>query len=689
MKKRLVTGLVVSLCCVMGWAAAPMTVQETLDAALANEAAEPDDIMLSNIPIAYGDESFRQRIAARTEGKRDPIGLVLSGGSARAMAHIGVLRYLEEHGIVPDFIVSNSMGSIVAMLYSAGMSPDEIEQMITQIPMGKAVDLTLPINGGFLETQTLGALMEKVLGKDTRIEDLEIPLLVVQEDLVTKRQILVAEGDFDTIFRSSFAIPVYFSPEYYNGHLLIDGGVTNLAPIDVAYRYTDKVIVSTTFQTVDTLNLRNPLTDLNVMLDISKRRNGVNEMEAHPDLIWIRCQVEQTSFMDFGAIHDIAEKGYEAAQAQGDALAALEAGDGAEGFTEKRDQLSRSIDRSLDDFYLYYHVSQPKFSNLVGLEFHSFFADPLSTLKDSEAWGVAYRARWKDFQLIAQGGINFRTMTNDDFGASPAAMLRLDYYLLDHVRFGLLGDLDWDRDSWKSTRYGRQSVESRWRFFDGGSLDLRAFEVFEALSTDREEHFDGTTLLLTMGAVGSYVPDGGRWDAFGGSSAALAFRWFGNDDTFRPFLELEANLRDDKLPGDFFFHADNTLRIALDGEENVPLFSRDGFRTSDVETLAHGHDPDRKGHGGAVVYTGRLTAGWRPSAFKPSMAELLILNGTSVAAYFDMLATGNDFEISVGMEWKTSPSLLGMKDLPLTAYVGYDSAADGVVWGVYLSSVLE
>ena len=87
------------------------------------QAVENDEflkeILVSDIPVTYGDEAFRERILARTEGKRDPIGLILTGGSARACAHIGVLRYLDEAGIVPDFIVSNSMGSIIGMLYAA------------------------------------------------------------------------------------------------------------------------------------------------------------------------------------------------------------------------------------------------------------------------------------------------------------------------------------------------------------------------------------------------------------------------------------------------------------------------------------------------------------------------------------------------------------------------------------------
>ena len=87
--------------------------------AFASSYDNAEAILVSDIPITYGDQSFRERILERTRGERDPIGLVLTGGSARALAHLGVLSYLEDEGIVPDFIVSNSMGSIIGLLYAA------------------------------------------------------------------------------------------------------------------------------------------------------------------------------------------------------------------------------------------------------------------------------------------------------------------------------------------------------------------------------------------------------------------------------------------------------------------------------------------------------------------------------------------------------------------------------------------
>src|SRR5690554_5615825 len=139
------------------------------------------DLMLADVPISYGKEHFVQQIEERTNGERPPIGLVLSGGSARALAHIGVLRYLEEEGIVPDFIVSNSMGSIVGLLYAAGLSPDQILEVTSSTSLETLFDLTLPIKGGLLDASRFLQRISSILGRDLRLEDLEIPIIVATE----------------------------------------------------------------------------------------------------------------------------------------------------------------------------------------------------------------------------------------------------------------------------------------------------------------------------------------------------------------------------------------------------------------------------------------------------------------------------------------------------------------------------
>ena len=281
-----------------------------------------DGLMDAPVPIVYGEAGFRERISARTGGNREAVGLVLSGGSARAFAHIGVLTRLEEAGIIPDFIVANSMGSIIGLLYAAGLSPAQIHYLVSSTDIAALFAPVLPLKGGILDVSRFSGLLRSYLG-DLRLEDLPIPVLICTEDLITKREVRLAEGDLYTVMEAAYALPVYFPPVPYGDHLLIDGGITNLVPLGVAYNYARLAIVSSTFYDARNLNLRNPLIILNTAIDIGKRRAGVSDLAANPEAVWIRCDVESFSFMAFDSMDILAAVGYRSADAMAGALASL------------------------------------------------------------------------------------------------------------------------------------------------------------------------------------------------------------------------------------------------------------------------------------------------------------------------------------------------------------------------------
>ena len=274
-------------------------------------AVEPEDpLLLMDQAIFVGEISFTERLQPAVSGREEPLGLLLSGGSARAFAHIGVLKRLEEAGFSPDFIVTNSMGSIVGLLYGAGFSPDTILSLFQSFEPSSLFEPEFPLHGGILNPGNFIELIEELVPYED-IAKLPIPVMVVCEDLRTKRQVVLAEGDFSTVLAASFALPFYFPPQNLNHLRLIDGGVTNLAPMAIPYKYSSNVMVSTTFYQKQ-LNLSNPVTNLNVAMDIAKSRQAVNSIkEFNP--IWIRCNVEKFSFMDWNFIEEIAERGYESA----------------------------------------------------------------------------------------------------------------------------------------------------------------------------------------------------------------------------------------------------------------------------------------------------------------------------------------------------------------------------------------
>ncbi len=260
-----------------------------------------------DIPVFEGNELTRKRI--KEIAKDHPVwALNLSGGSARALAHIGVIKRLEEEGLRPDVIITNSMGSIVGLAYAAGMRISDIEDLIKTITISEFFDLAFPLNGGIIDVRRFKAFVN-YLFKDMDISNTPIPVYVVTEDLVSKRQIVLSKGNLAEIMTASFALPVYFNPVDFKGFRLIDGGTSNLVPIAPFNSFLPTMVVSSTFYDAK-VNLKNPVTILNVTMDINKTRRAVSQIKKY-DPFLIRCSVEEISYMAFDDGENIIKKGYE------------------------------------------------------------------------------------------------------------------------------------------------------------------------------------------------------------------------------------------------------------------------------------------------------------------------------------------------------------------------------------------
>ena len=266
-----------------------------------------DNLFLRDTPIFHGREGFDRRLEELK--KEGPVwALNLSGGSARAFAHLGVLKRMEEAGIYPDVIVTNSMGSIVGLLYAAGIPLESIEELLSTVNLANLFDVGVPLQGGIISTYTFQALMQALLGK-TDIADFPIPIMVVTEDLRTKRQVILAKGPVDEVMLAAFALPVYFNPKNLAGFRLVDGGATNLVPLKPFEGMFDATVVSTTFYDLIP-NLYNPLNVLNVTMDINKSRAAITQILEYAPFM-IRCNVESYSFMAFDKSEELIALGYE------------------------------------------------------------------------------------------------------------------------------------------------------------------------------------------------------------------------------------------------------------------------------------------------------------------------------------------------------------------------------------------
>jgi NTE family protein len=276
-----------------------------------NVFPENDPLRLIAEPIWIGMDRFDAKMNAIRDAGREPLGLVLTGGSARAYAHIGVLEVLEKAGIVPDFIVADSMGAVVGMLYAAGLPPIDIADLVTQIPPETYLSVVLPTHGGFINTDAFVAAVKMMVG-DMDLSDTMIPIIVVGEDLKSRRQVQFASGNFSKIMAMTFAMPAVFEPVALDDYLLVDGGSTNIIPVGIAKKYTGRIIVSTTLYDKKT-PFGNPINVINRAFDIGKTRTGMIDLENSGAFV-IRNRVEQISYMQFDGPEAIMRSGENSAK---------------------------------------------------------------------------------------------------------------------------------------------------------------------------------------------------------------------------------------------------------------------------------------------------------------------------------------------------------------------------------------
>ena len=224
--------------------------------------------------------------------KRPHIALVLSGGGARGIAQIGVLRALERHGIPVDFIAATSLGAIVGGLYASGYTPDELEQMVRTtdwddvlsfsdetVRRDRFIDQKLAddrsflavrfqglepvippaISSGqrltnYLSTKTLQALYHP----NPSFDDLKVRFRAVTTDLISGRQVVLKEGSLAEALRASATVPLLFTPVEKDSMQLIDGGLVTNIPVDVARREGYEIVIAvnstSTLRTTDELN---------------------------------------------------------------------------------------------------------------------------------------------------------------------------------------------------------------------------------------------------------------------------------------------------------------------------------------------------------------------------------------------------------------------------------------------------
>lgn len=172
------------------------------------------------------------------------IGLVLGGGAARGVAHVGVLQVLEENGIYPSIVAGTSVGALVGGLYAAGVSAQRLAGLVRElhwldlvsvrIPTINWTDLARTIPMGLVDLDKMIEWVEHAVGGALTFEQLNLPFAAVATDLRSGEIIVMNRGPLAPAIRASCSVPGVFTPYRRNGRLLVDGVVVNNLPVTVA-----------------------------------------------------------------------------------------------------------------------------------------------------------------------------------------------------------------------------------------------------------------------------------------------------------------------------------------------------------------------------------------------------------------------------------------------------------------------
>ena len=337
------------------------------------------------------------------EKPQPKIGLVLSGGAARGLAHVGVLKALEEQGIHIDAIAGTSMGAVIGGLYASGYKIDELEKLALSIDWQEALsdsparedipfrrkqddrdflvrqklsfrdDGSLGLPLGVIQGQNLSLLLESLLAHSSDVRDfdkLPIPFRAVATDIVSGEKVVFRKGHLPQVIRASMSIPAVFAPVEINGQLLVDGGMVDNIPVDAAREMgVDLVIV---------VDIGTPLRgrkELNTVFDIlnqsitlmTRSNSEVQLATLKPDDVLIKPSLASIGATDFGRSEEIINAGYRATQILENRLASLRQPADAQlsiaRSAEERTPVITAIkienDSKIDDSVIRYYIRQP------------------------------------------------------------------------------------------------------------------------------------------------------------------------------------------------------------------------------------------------------------------------------------------------------------------------------------------
>lgn len=247
---------------------------------------------------------------------RPKIGLALAGGIGYCLAHIGVLKALEEEGVNVDVVAGTSGGALIGALYASGIRADRLEDIAKNISWSQLMSPTMIFrNKGLVSSEPIEKLVDELIGKGRRFSEMKLPFSVAAVDLITGDEVVFPNQPDDLIspaVRASCSVPVVFAPVKINNWLLSDGGIKDPLPIKPLKKQNPELMIGVVFSTgkyeptnLFEIGIRSMMLANDKILEVYEK-----EMD-----VLIRCETGEISSWDLKTAVQLIDVGYEAARA--------------------------------------------------------------------------------------------------------------------------------------------------------------------------------------------------------------------------------------------------------------------------------------------------------------------------------------------------------------------------------------
>ncbi|MFP4198315.1 MAG: patatin-like phospholipase family protein [Halanaerobium sp.] len=262
--------------------------------------------------IEYDGETYLvenyQNFTGRLKEKEEPVvGLAFSGGGARAISNLGILKALLENDIPVDLMTGTSMGSIIAALYGSGLSVTQIEEIVTDTPFARLFNFG---GGALLNSRKVNNFIEEV-AREKRLEEFAIPTAQLSFDLAQGKKYLATEGRISEVLQAAYSIPGYFPIHSQQDHYFMDAGILEQTPAkSAALLGADYVIATHTPEAEGVYDYGNPFQSATRFIEIIQNQYSGQILDRYADFI-IPADVGNYTFMDFNYASRLVEIGYE------------------------------------------------------------------------------------------------------------------------------------------------------------------------------------------------------------------------------------------------------------------------------------------------------------------------------------------------------------------------------------------